>query len=360
MKNVKSLIKKASTHSAQIALLNGELVRCETVSRAAQHEDHHIETLKKQRGEEVANFDAEKASEKALAEGEAARMAIPVINARIASESEQFKAVSHDIVDAVTVEILAQHDTAQERYFAAIETMRLAAEEMVASEKTWRHVLRPAPAAQFPGHGAKVLDDIRSNGLRVRWDHSQLRDSNVSAQYLPGFENTYFIPWWADERNTAFAETQFANNVREFQSIGYDCPPYRQPVIEIKEKTVVVQMVRGTAEQSDIKINAATGAKVTVSRKTFGPGDTIVLSESEAAQFVIGGMANYFDGCTKQSAFRFLRPSKELPAAVTQTEQQSDGAEEVQVTIQYDGYAAGEAPGAVFISSPGLANVSNR
>ena len=257
-------------------------------SRSAQHEDHRLDALKKQRGEEVANAfierraadtaaidlaisDIAKASELAKADGEAANLAVPVIQARIASLNELLQVANQDVEKAVGAEILTQHDVAEERYFEAIELMRAAAEEMVAAEKTWRHVLRPAPAAKFPGRGAKVLDDIRSDGLRVRWDHSQLRDSSVSNQYLPGFEKTYFVPWWADERNTAFAETQFSNNVREFQLAGYDCTSCPTPIIKAKEKTVVVEMVRGTVETSDSKIDPDTGKKVTVSPSNESP-----------------------------------------------------------------------------------------
>ncbi|MET3134762.1 hypothetical protein AAKU55_005064 [Oxalobacteraceae bacterium GrIS 1.11] len=375
-KTVQSLAKKVAEHQADIDLLHGEIARCEDMLDTADCEDVNVAALKRKRSTEVATafidrrppdtasvdveiLQAEKAAAQASADGQVWAAALPIIRDRIESATVSLRVASEQMTVAVKTAIMVQHDSAQEKYFSAIESMRAAVEEMVSCENTWRHVFHPLHGEKFPGRGATVLGDVRSGGLRVRWNHSLLKEKEISSQYLPGFENGYFPPWWADERNTSFAQEETVKNVAALRSAGYPCALYEAPKRPAIEKKDVVHVLKGTILNEVSKIDGISGAKVVINNRPFTRGDTIAFPASEAAEFVIQGFAKYVDGRSKEDAFRFLRPSGALPAHIRPpSEAVPPQADLPQVSCQYLGDDKGEIPASVNRFSPGFVGIN--
>lgn len=366
--NVQSLLEKMLQNQADIDKLKNDLARCESIASATISQDGDISALKSRRSAEVANalidqrqadtaaIDAEiqklqKASTKALADREAAAGGIPILKNRIAAAAAQLATTRSDLEDAVTHKIVEQHDQALEAYFAAVESLSDAVEAIVASEKTWRHVFKVGSDANFPGRGMSILKDIRSSGLRVRWDHSMLRDPQVAAGYLPGFENIYFVPWWADERNTQFAESLAAENIRDLQAAGYpiaDYPTVGGKAADSKKprSLTFVEVIRGTVEDSIHQINSATGRNVLVKKISYRPGQRFATTESEAADLVVKGSAKYVDGRSKEDAYKFLHPGRVMPAHILNpfsTGPALPNDDAPRANVQYEGQSGAES-----------------
>lgn len=383
-KNVQALAAQLASQQQEIDGLNEELARCEAIISAADMHEAEIVLLTRRRTDELANalidrraadtagVDADiakiqKASVKGASDRIAAGAAIPILKGRIHDACGLMAETNLKLSDAVTQDLVAQHDGAMEKYFSAVELMGAAVEQIVACEKTWRHVLDLNPQVKFPGRGIAVLNDVRTNGIRVRWNHSMLRDPEIASQYLPGYESAYFLPWWADERNTKFAEEKISRNVAAFQEAGFQCSPYINAKSTAAEPRVVIQMLRGTVSNNEIKIDAHTGAKVPQHHKDYGAGDTFALAASEAAGLVVHGFAKYVDGRTKSDAYHFLNPGQPIPSHIhdgygsgpqMRDDALIDGTP--KVSVQYEGYAEGEISESVTRSTPGLINVSNR
>ncbi|WP_211467301.1 hypothetical protein [Collimonas silvisoli] len=374
---ISAFAKKAAECQSDIDFLNSEITRCEEVISAAGSQHVHIDALKNKRSIEAANAfidrrqpdissidleisKAEKASAKAREDGRDASVALPIIRDRIALAVAQIKTTNEQLEAAVVTEIMARHDSAQEQYFSAIESMRTAVETMVASEKTWRHVLQPSHNEKFPGRGIAVLSDIRSTGLRVRWQHSLLKEEEISSQYLPGFESSYFLPWWADERNVTFSQAEMVKNIEGLRAAGCPCASYEVPKLMAAGKKDVIEVIHGMISIPTFKINAATGLMELVDDNWVARGETVALPASEAANLVIRGMAKYVDGRSKEDAYRFLHPTDPLPANIQDYRANPRPLREgPQPKVSYEGHADGERPASAGQWTPGLVGINS-
>lgn len=330
--NVQSLVSTMAEEQAELNKMKGDLARCQNIVATASNQDEAIAKLRMKRSQELANalidqraantveIDTEiaklqKASAKAQLDSEAASTGIPILQGRIATAATRLAETREQLSQAVTEDIVAQHDQALEKYFAAVDSLSAVVEEIVACELTWRHIFNAGNQEKFPGRGKAILDDVRTGGLRVRWDYSMLRDPKVANGYVPGFEETYFLPWWADERNTQFAVLRVAEKIKNLKADGYPTADYVKKSESIESRTVV-EVIRGNIHSPVQKIDAATGKSVIVDDRYFGPGESLAMGESEAASLVLRGLVKFVDGRTKQDAHEISYPGEAMPAHV--------------------------------------------
>lgn len=182
---------------------------------------------------------------------------------------------------ALTEELLAVHDSHQQRYLEAIEALRESVIGMAAAERAWRLALPNTAGVKFPGRGAQVLTDVRENGIRVPATASRLRDPAVAANYANGWQRGWFLPEWADPQTFGIGDEETAALVALIKKTGFICSEFKPAVAAPVEKMVMVRVARGVIQMSAPKLTAD-GVALATQATNYGPGEDVEIDERSA------------------------------------------------------------------------------
>lgn len=319
MKQIKNLNKRIEAGVATIDRLTKQIEKAERAKQVAEVFDYGLEGLLVKRREamigalvdgvrtDTSAIDAEIAKAEGLratrqSDVVAAEQSLELLKDAIRRAEEDIVAVDAEKGEIVGAFLRAKYGEAERRYFEAVAALRGPVEEMVAAERVWRLAL---PGRAFEGRGSKVLSGIRSEGVRVSWEHSALRDPEIAARYTDNFRDAWYVPEWADARNKGFAEDGAAALVGVLNAAGFDAAmPVREAAAA--ESQVEIEVVRGTIGEGDgAKMDPVRGEWVKGKPVSYGPGSRLKMSKSEAALFVTNGMARYaadLDAAREQEA----------------------------------------------------------
>ncbi|MFL9893740.1 hypothetical protein [Paraburkholderia sp. RL17-381-BIF-C] len=223
---------------------------------------------------------AEQLDSAARAAAATAHDALDIIEEGIRIAEAELDNLRDQLRAAVGGEILASHDAALEKYVAAVAALEDCVAGMVAAERAWERVAH-VRHGQFPGRGAKVLEDLRETGLRVPYTASRLADPKVAAEYTDDYPNHWYLPAWADPRTTGFADDRCAQLIDNLIAAGVDCEPLRKP--QPPEPQIMVRIIRGEIHGApSVQRSPATGEVISQTPVVFRVGDDVALDESVA------------------------------------------------------------------------------
>ncbi|HDR9011483.1 TPA: hypothetical protein QDB08_004491 [Burkholderia vietnamiensis] len=308
MNEIKILNKRIEDGAATIERLGKQIEKLEKTKRVAEVHDCGVSGLQVQRRDalveahvagvkpDTSKIDAEIAKAEKLRESKkhevvAAEQAIEILREAVTRAEDDVAAAESEKAEIVAAFLRGKYGEAERRYFEVVEALRGPVEEMVAAEKAWRIALG---GRRFDGRASNVLSGIRSQGLRVSWEHSALRDPEIAAGYTENFRDAWYVPGWADERSKDFAEKGALALVDDLKSVGFDVA---MPMSQVKEAEpqVEIEVMFGTivGEGIGAKLDPVSGARVKGASTSYGPGSRLTMPKSEAALVVANGMARY-------------------------------------------------------------------
>ncbi|WP_028226723.1 hypothetical protein [Paraburkholderia ferrariae] len=303
MNDVKSLSKKLDGARLALQRVGTELQQVrETAGSAEQHESKLADLLTERqtilvralvakKTADTAKIDSDIATAEAqLAAVSVARDALPIYEQAVQQAREDVAAIELQRREAVEAHIVARHDAAQERYLQAIASMESAVEEMVGAHAAWELMCRNGNASEFPCRGRKVLEDLRSEGLRVPWNLSRLKDPAVAAQYTDNFRNFWYVPAWADSKSIGFGDSTAAKLVNDARDAGHDCREYVGAKAPVPDPMVMVRVNRGTISTSEIRLDPLTHGVAQRRSLQHGPYSDVELPEKFARQLAASGV----------------------------------------------------------------------
>lgn len=219
-----------------------------------------------------------------------ARAALPIYEAGIRIAQAEVSNLLAERRAAIEAHIMASHDAAQARYLQAVADMESAVAEMVGAEAAWHTAFGSEQPEAFPARGKQILDDIRTAGVKVPWDHSRMKDSSVRAEYTDDYRDHWYIPAWAAPENQGFGDACAARLVEDIRSAGVDCSGYVGYQKPAAAKTLRVRIIRGTISgPQSVMRSAATGAIISRKSVSYIAGDEAEIEESLARKLAAAG-----------------------------------------------------------------------
>ncbi|MDS0802832.1 hypothetical protein [Burkholderia cenocepacia] len=308
MKDIKSLSTKIDKNRETITRLQGEREQAEATIAAASNHDERLAELQAERQRlqatalvmkrkpDTAKIEAEidqieTLRATAIAAADVSRAALPVYDDAIRIAETELAEFEADRKTAVIEHIMETHDAAQKRYLDAVAAMESAVVEMVGAELAYRSLfnIRADAVNAFPGRGKQVLEDVRTTGVRVPWDHSRLKDPTVAQEYTEDYRSHWYLPAWAAREHKGFGDVCASQLVSDVKSAGYPCTTYVGHVEKV-EKKVTVRVARGTIHiHGGRLISAATGAVISSKSITYSVGDDVEIDEPHARQLAATG-----------------------------------------------------------------------
>lgn len=308
MKDIKSLSTKIDKARETITRLQAEREQAEATIAAASNHDERLAELHAERQRlkatalvmkrkpDTARIDAEidqleTLRATAIAAADVSRAALPVYDDAIRIAETELAEFEADRRTSVTEHIMETHDAAQKRYLDAVAAMESAVVEMVGADLAYRAIfnIRADAVNAFPGRGKQVLEDVRTTGVRVPWDHSRLKDPTVAQEYTEDYRSHWYLPAWAAYEHKGFGDACASQLVSDIMSGGYPCSAYAGHVEKV-EKKVTVRVARGTISSPDGRlISAASGAVISTKSITYCVGDDVEIDETQARQWAAGG-----------------------------------------------------------------------
>jgi len=305
MKDIKSLSTKIDKNRETITRLQGEREQAEATIAAASNHDERLAELQVERQRlkatalvmkrkpDTAKIDAEidqleTLRATAIAAADVSRAALPVYDDAIRIAETELAEFEADRRTAVTEHIMETHDAAQKRYLDAVAAMESAVVEMVGADLAYRAIfnIRADAVNVFPGRGKQVLEDLRTTGVRVPWDHSRLKDPEIAAGYTDDYRDYWYPPAWAARELKGIGDDCASRLVSHVVSGGYPCNAYVGHIEKV-QKTVKVRIVRGTFPTTvSRKLSPVSGAIMSSETHTYMPGDDIEIEETHARQLV--------------------------------------------------------------------------
>jgi prefoldin subunit 5 len=215
---------------------------------------------------------------------------LKIIQAGIAIAEGHLPVLEEQLADAVSSEILARHQAAQERYVTAVAAIEEAVTGLVASHRAWDQVANQLGLPVFPEHGQMVLAELYKKGLRVPYTHSRLSDPVVAAEYRSDFKNFWHAPKFIDPLTKGFADDAVQEIVDALQESGVHCGDLQLYVPPKPEKQLKVRVVMGSVEVQEIERDPENGSIFSKKSVYFDRGSDCMLAESEARNLRANGI----------------------------------------------------------------------
>lgn len=313
MKEIKRLNTAIAQKHETIARLNTDLANAGVQAVSGDQHDAQLEALHAElrdirarayvagKPADTKTLDAKIATvaEQAKAAKElaaAARDANAIIERGIALEEAELDSLLEQVKTAIRDEIIARHDTAAERYAAAVTDLGKIVAELTGAERAWKHVSRmfmteTGGGMTFPRRGLRVLDDIREKGLKVPVSASRLVDPKVAAEYGEHYQNYWYVPAWAHPRTLGFGDAQAAEIIDGLVKAGVDTTPFEQYVAPPPERKLKVRVKRGVVRGEPKVDRDPESDKVLASEEVeWALYDDFLICESEARRLQKAGI----------------------------------------------------------------------
>ncbi|WP_322008279.1 HlyD family secretion protein [Paraburkholderia tropica] len=283
----KAIERLTADRAAAQAAIDGADAHLETLEQLkAQRRTLRAEALIAKKTANTSAIDAqianaEKQHEAAQTAAETSRDALDIYDEGLRIAEAELNSLSEQYRAAIAAEIMAQHDAGLAKYLAAVAAMEEGVAVMAGAEQAWRHARASLDHAAFPDRGSRVLEDLRSNGVRVPYTASRLADPKIAATYTPDYPDYWFHPAWADPLTEGLGVREAAALVDELRKLGVDCEEPARPVPAVSR--IKVRIRKGTINADPEVIRSAkTGEVVDRREVSFGPGEDVLIDEPTA------------------------------------------------------------------------------